>query len=46
METEQKPKEYNFLTIEDIINNIHIGNKETFLTDFKSWLDGAILPDM
>jgi len=28
-----------FKTIEDIINTIHLGNKDNFLVDFKAWLE-------
>lgn len=28
-----------FKTIEEIINTIHLGNKDNFLIDFKAWLE-------
>ena len=34
-----KEQVIEFSTIEEIINTIHIGNKDAFLTDFKAWLD-------
>jgi len=30
---------HEFKTIEDIINTVHIGNKDNFLVDFKAWLE-------
>lgn len=36
METE---KVIEFKTIEEIIDYIHMGNKDNFLTDFKAWLE-------
>lgn len=38
--SEQKVIE--FATIEEIINAIHLGNKDNFLIDFKGWLDVVI----
>ncbi len=32
-------KTIEFKTIEEIINTIHMGNKDDFLIDFKSWLE-------
>ena len=35
-------KVVEFKTIEEIINTIHLGNKDNFLVDFKSWLEVVI----
>ena len=35
----KKSVTHEFLTIEDIINNIHMGNKNAFAQDFIAWLD-------
>jgi hypothetical protein len=40
MQTEQTIIE--FTTVEEIINTIHLGNKDNFLTDFKTWLEVVI----
>lgn len=32
-------KTFEFKTIEEIINTIHLGNKDNFLVDFKAWLE-------
>ena len=32
-------KVIEFKTIEEIINTIHLGNKDNFLVDFKGWLE-------
>lgn len=37
-----KEQVIEFSTIEEIINTIHIGNKDAFLTDFKAWLEIVI----
>jgi hypothetical protein len=37
-----KKKEIEFLTIKEIIDTIHMGNKDNFLVDFKSWLEIVI----
>ena len=34
-----KKKVIEFKTIEEIINTVHLGNKDNFLTDFKGWLE-------
>lgn len=34
-----EPKTFEFKTIEEIINTIHLGNKDNFLIDFKAWLE-------
>jgi hypothetical protein len=31
-----------FTTIEQIIDAIHLGNKDNFLTDFRGWLEAVI----
>jgi hypothetical protein len=34
-----KKKVIELKTVADIINHIHMGNKENFLVDFRAWLD-------
>ncbi len=37
-----KSKVLEFKTLEEIINTIHLGNKENFIVDFKAWLDVVV----